>query len=84
MTTAKIEAICDANARLNNVGLPTYTELVGLLNEVSRLGLHFDVGSAYIRRAYIDKQDALLAQVSALNKSLPSSTVAHAELIQSS
>ena len=39
-----------------------------LLEEVSKLGLTFDIGSAYISRAYIDKQTELLAQVKELQE----------------
>lgn len=34
-------------------------ELVTLLKEAQRLGLNFDCGNAYIRRVYVDRQDAL-------------------------
>lgn len=34
-------------------------ELIDLLRETVTLGLTFDVGSAYISRSYIDKQDEL-------------------------
>ena len=38
-------------------------ELVALLKESARLGLDFDIGTAYIRRAYIDKQTNLCARI---------------------
>lgn len=47
-------------------------ELINLLKEAQRFGLSFDIGTAYIRRSYIDAQtelneriDALLAEVTA-------------------
>jgi len=63
--THKTEAIAQANAELNNAGLPSYTELLGLLAESQRLGLSFSVGSAYIRRAYITAQDDLNTRINA-------------------
>ena len=84
MHTDKTEAVCNANATLSAAGLPTYTELVGMIRAAARLGLEFDVGNAYIRRAYIDKQDALQSQIKALNASLEgTATVAHADHLQS-
>ena len=38
-------------------------ELVALLDESARLGLTFDIGNAYIRRAYIDAQTDLRARI---------------------
>jgi hypothetical protein len=43
-------------------------ELVLLLKQAQRLGLRFDVGNAYIRRAYIDAQDELNARIDVLLK----------------
>lgn len=83
MILNKSEAVCNANAALSEAGLPTYTELVGLIRAAARLGLSFDVGNAYIRRAYIDEQDALMRQVNALATALEgTATVAHADHIQ--
>lgn len=83
MNTEKTEAVCNANAALSAAGLPTYTELVGLLRAAARLGLNFDIGNAYIRRIYIDRQDALQLQIKALNSALEgTSTVQHGDLIQ--
>lgn len=59
----KTESLAIVDAHLNDVGMPTYAELIALLLESQRLGLMFDVGSAYIRRAYIDKQDVLNARI---------------------
>lgn len=39
-----------------------------LLEKASKLGLTFDIGSAYISRAYIDKQAELLAQIKELQE----------------
>ena len=63
--TIKTEAIADADAHLNSAGLPTYTELLGLLDTAQRLGLSFSIGSAYIRREYITKQDELNTRIDA-------------------
>ena len=57
-----------ADHELHAAGLPTYTDLLILLRQAQRLGLSFDIGSAYIRRSYIDAQDALNAQINALPK----------------
>ena len=85
MNTEKTEAVCNANAALSAAGLPTYTELVGLIRAAAKLGLQFDIGSAYIRRSYIDEQDALNNQIAALATALDgTSTVQHGDLIQSS
>lgn len=65
MSEQKQEAIANADAHLNNAGLPTYTELVELLREAAKLGLTFDIGSAYIRRSYIDKQTELNNRIKA-------------------
>lgn len=62
---AKREALANADAHLANAGLVTYSDLLALLQECRSLGLNFDIGNAYIRRAYIDKQDALRARIAA-------------------
>lgn len=83
MNTEKTEAVCNANAALSAAGLPTYTELVGLIRAAANLGLKFDIGSAYIRRSYIDEQDSLNGQIAALVSALDgTSTVQHGDLIQ--
>lgn len=41
----------------------TVNELVALLKEATDLGLNFDVGTAYIRRSYIDQQTALRSRI---------------------
>jgi len=85
MNTEKTEAVCNANAALSAAGLPTYTELVGLIRAAAKLGLQFDIGSAYIRRSYIDKQDSLNGQIAALVSALDgTSTAQHGDLIQAS
>jgi hypothetical protein len=63
---AQTEAIAAANAHLTNAGLPSYEELVALLEESRELGLTFDIGNAYIRRSYIDKQDELVRKIKAI------------------
>lgn len=68
MNTTQAEAIASANAYLTNAGLLNYDELVKLLIEARDLGLTFDVGSAYISRRYIDKQDELVAHINAAIK----------------
>lgn len=60
---SKIEAIAQADAELNNAGLPTYSELLGLLEESRSLGLTFHTGTAYISRAFITQQDDLKARI---------------------
>lgn len=62
-TAAQIEAIKTADAYLNNAGLPTFTQLAAMLDEARRLGLSFDIGSAYIRRSYIDHQTELTKRI---------------------
>ena len=66
----KTKSLAMVDAHLNDVGLPTYAELVELLLESQRLGLRFFIGSAYIRREYIDKQGALNARIDALRDQL--------------
>lgn len=65
-TAAKVEAVLKANAHLTNAGLPSYNDLLDMLTESANLGLRFDIGSAYIRRAYIDHQDNLVARIRAV------------------
>lgn len=85
MNAEKTEAVCNANAAPSAAGLPTYTELVGLIRAAAKLGLTFDTGSAYLRRSYIDKQNALNSQIAALVSALDgTSTVQHGDLIQAS
>lgn len=45
-------------------------KLLQLLKKAQRLGLSFDIGSAYIRRDYIDQQTALNAEINAITKEL--------------
>ena len=83
MNIAKSEAVANANSLLVDAGLPTYTELVGLIRAAARLGLNFDCGTAYIRRSYIDKQDELKAEIKALMAALEgTATAAHGDHIQ--
>ena len=48
----------------------TIEEMAALLEESRALGLTFDCGTAYIRRGYIDKQEALKARISEVLKEL--------------
>jgi hypothetical protein len=41
-------------------------DLVRLLKTAQQLGLRFDIGNAYIRRSYIDKQAQLNKEIDAL------------------
>lgn len=41
----------------------TVNELIALLKEAADLGLNFDIGTAYIRRSYIDQQTDLCARI---------------------
>lgn len=45
-------------------------ELIALLRDVEKLGLSFDCGTAYIRRSYIDQQDALRVRIDEAVKAL--------------
>lgn len=45
-------------------------KLLQLLKKAQYLGLNFDIGSAYIRRDYIDQQTALNAEINAITKEL--------------
>ena len=84
MNIAKTEAVCNADAALSEAGLPTYTEIVGLISAAASLGLKFEIGNAYIRRSYIEKQDELMNQVKSLVSSLNgTAVVAHGDIIQS-
>jgi len=51
--------------------MTTEQELILLLKKVQRLGLTFDIGTAYISRAYIDAQNKLNEQINSLIGSLP-------------
>jgi hypothetical protein len=66
MNPAQIEAVANADAHTSNAGLPSYSELLELLREAQKLGLTFHIGNAYIRRVYIDEQDALNARIDAI------------------
>ena len=43
-------------------------KILQLLQKAQALGLNFDIGSAYIRREYINQQTALNAEIDALLK----------------
>ena len=63
---AQIEATEIANAHLTNAGLPSYSDLINLLHQAQYLGLRFDIGSAYIRRSYINEQDEINRKINAV------------------
>jgi hypothetical protein len=48
---------------------PSYQEILQLLKKAQRLGLNFDIGNAYISRAYIEEQDNLNAQIDSITLS---------------
>lgn len=60
-----MNTIAKVDAELKDAGLTTYTELLGLLREAQRMGLDFDIGNAYISRAYIDHQTDLNNRINA-------------------
>lgn len=66
LNAAQVEAVAEANAHLTNAGLPSYNELVALLEKSKRLGLTFDIGNAYISRSFIDAQDELISEIDAI------------------
>ena len=43
-------------------------KILQLLKKAQALGLNFDIGSAYIRRSYIDQQTALNVEIDAILK----------------
>lgn len=45
-------------------------KLLQLLKKAQRLGLSFDIGNAYIRRDYIEQQNALNAEIDAITREL--------------
>ena len=51
-------------------------KLLQLLIKAQHLGLNLFVGSAYISRAYIDKQNALNAEIEAVIKELSNENIA--------
>lgn len=67
MQVTKADTLAAVNAQLKEAGLPTFSELVALLNEAQRLGLNFDCGTAYIRRVYVDSQTELKKRIKAVN-----------------
>ncbi len=70
MQTSNAALINAVDSQLKEAGMPAYSELVALLNEAKRLGLSFDIGSAYIRRSYIDKQTELRARIEQVNEAV--------------
>ena len=45
-------------------------KLLQLLKKAQRLALSFDIGNAYIRRDYIEQQNALNAEIDAIAREL--------------
>tara|TARA_R110000868_G_scaffold164199_1_gene396636 strand:+ start:1109 stop:1294 length:186 start_codon:yes stop_codon:yes gene_type:complete len=41
-------------------------KILQLLEKAQSLGLNFDIGNAYIRREYIDKQNKLNSEINAI------------------
>lgn len=70
MQTSNAALINAVDSQLKEAGMPAYSELVALLNETKRLGLSFDIGSAYLRRSYIDKQTELRARIEQVNEAV--------------
>lgn len=67
LQTARSDVLTAVDTQLKAVGMPTYSALVELLNDAARLGLTFDIGNAYIRRSYVDKQTELRARIKQVN-----------------
>ena len=52
----------------DKISAESIREILQLLKKAQALGLNFDIGSAYIRRSYIDQQTALNARIDAILK----------------
>ena len=52
----------------DKISAESIREILQLLQKAQALGLNFDIGSAYIRRSYIDEQTALNAEINAILK----------------
>jgi len=52
----------------DKISVDQVQKILQLLQKAQALGLNFDIGSAYIRREYIDQQTALNAEIDALLK----------------
>lgn len=67
MAETKKATIAEIDAQLTSKGMPSYSELLALLNEAEGLGLNLHIGNAYISRAYIDKQTELVERIKQAN-----------------
>jgi hypothetical protein len=70
MTAKNPTTIESVDAQLIGSGMPSYSDLLALLNEATRLGLTFHIGNAYISRAYIEKQAELVERVDKANSAV--------------
>ena len=52
----------------DKVSAESIRKILQLLKKAQTLGLNFDIGSAYIRREFINKQTELNAEIDALLK----------------
>lgn len=52
----------------DKISAESIRKILQLLKKAQTLGLNFDIGSAYIRRSYIDQQSVLNAEIDALLK----------------
>lgn len=77
-TTAKHQAIKAIDAQLVAAGMPTYSELLALLNEVDRVALDLHIGNAYISRTYIETQTDLNNRIKAVNEAVSDKNTAAA------
>ena len=52
----------------DKISAESIRKILQLLEKAQALGLNFDIGSAYIRRSYINEQTALNAEIDAILK----------------
>lgn len=64
------DVLAKIDAQLKSAGMPAYSTLIELLNDTARHGLYFDVGTAYIRRSYVDTQTELWARIKQVNEAV--------------
>lgn len=69
-TTAQHPTIEAIDVQLVAAGMPAYSELLALLNEVDRVALDLHIGRAYISRSYIDTQTELSNRIKAVNEAV--------------
>lgn len=70
MTLTKTEALSAVDQQLSEAGMASYSDIVALLKDVRNLGLTFHIGSAYISRAYIDRQTELDSRIDDVVKAI--------------